>query len=357
TGDSCGGVEVISGSVTMTGGSICDNIGYSGGGVEMGEGTFKISGAPVIKDNYLMGGSECNVYLGEGVTITVNGELKYGAQINIYNTGEIATGFTAANGMGGKDPSDYFISDDSAYNCVYVSNKEDGTVSIGTHDYDNAPWMANYLAHWRACQNGCGTWIDNDFHNSDEEVVSDTYLKSAATCTAKAVYYKSCTTCGAHGTDTFEYGELDEHTHGEAVRENEKAATCTQEGRYDEVVYCSVCQEELSRTPKTTNNIAHPEEVIPAVDATCTVKGSTEGKKCSVCGKVTVAPTEIAMIPHTEAIDNAVAPTCTADGKTEGKHCSVCGYVIVAQTTVQAIGHEYGEWTVTKEATCTEEGS
>ena len=40
------------------------------------------------------------------------------------------------------------------------------------------------------------------------------------------------------------------HTPGTAVRENEKPATCTRSGSYDEVVYCSVCGEELSRESK-----------------------------------------------------------------------------------------------------------
>ena len=34
------------------------------------------------------------------------------------------------------------------------------------------------------------------------------YLKSAATCTAKAVYYNSCTFCGEKGTETFETGNV-----------------------------------------------------------------------------------------------------------------------------------------------------
>ena len=40
------------------------------------------------------------------------------------------------------------------------------------------------------------------------EIADSTYLKSAATFTKKAVYYKSCSVCGVKGTKTFEYGEL-----------------------------------------------------------------------------------------------------------------------------------------------------
>lgn len=43
-------------------------------------------------------------------------------------------------------------------------------------------------------------------HGEWMETVSDSYLKTAATCTAPAVYYKSCKVCGAKGTETFTSG-------------------------------------------------------------------------------------------------------------------------------------------------------
>lgn len=59
---------------------------------------------------------------------------------------------------------------------------------------------------------------------------------------------------------------------------------------------------------------------------------------------------------HTIVTDAAVRATCTQAGKTAGSHCATCGDVIVAQQEIPATGHRWGEWTVTKAATGTEEG-
>ena len=75
---------------------------------------------------------------------------------------------------------------------------------------------------------------------------------SAATCKQKAVYYKSCSVCGAKGTETFESGELAEHT----------------------------------------------EVTDPAVAPTCTTAGKTQGSHCSACGDVLVEQKEIAKLGH-----------------------------------------------------------
>ena len=84
----------------------------------------------------------------------------------------------------------------------------------------------------------------------------------------------------------------------------------------------------------------HIEEIIPAVDATCTTTGLTEGKKCSECGEVLVEQEVIDALGHTEVVDAVVEATCTTTGLTEGKHCSDCGEVIVAQEVIES-EHNY----------------
>ncbi len=57
----------------------------------------------------------------------------------------------------------------------------------------------------------------------------------------------------------------------------------------------------------------HTEEVVPAIDATCTQTGLTEGEKCSVCGEILVAQDEIPMIPHTDADSDGSCDICKQD--------------------------------------------
>lgn len=117
----------------------------------------------------------------------------------------------------------------------------------------------------------------------------------AATCTEDGnVEYWICTGCGKYID-----GNLNVianvviaktgHTAGAAVRENEKAATCTAEGSYDEVVKCKVCGEELSRTTVKVAKLDHtPADAVRENEkaATCIAEGSyTEVVKCSVCDK------------------------------------------------------------------------
>ena len=130
------------------------------------------------------------------------------------------------------------------------------------------------------------------------------------------------------------------HTDGEAVFENVVAATCSAAGSRDSVVFCTVCQAEVSRTKKEIAKLAHTEVTDAAKVPTCTETGLTEGKHCSVCNTVLVAQQNVEALGHTEVVDAAVAPTCTEAGKTEGKHCSVCNAVLVAQQNVEALGHK-----------------
>lgn len=70
------------------------------------------------------------------------------------------------------------------------------------------------------------------------------------------------------------------HTAAAATRENENPATCTADGSYDEVVKCSRCGTEISRTSKTIPALGHDYgEWMVTKEATTTA----EGEKQRVC--------------------------------------------------------------------------
>ena len=144
--------------------------------------------------------------------------------------------------------------------------------------------------------------------------------------------------------------------HSNTEIRNTKSANCITDG-YTGDTYCKDCGELIS-SGEVIPAKGHIEVVDKAVAATCTKTGLTEGKHCSVCNAVIKAQTVVPAKGHTEVIDKAVAATCTKTGLTEGKHCSVCNTVIKAQEVVPATGkHSFGEWKITKAATCTAEGT
>ena len=82
-------------------------------------------------------------------------------------------------------------------------------------------------------------------HDWDEGTVTTT-----PTCTTDGVRTYICKHDASH-TYTVATPATG-HTPSESVRENDVSATCFAAGSYDEVVYCSVCHEEISRVKKTT---------------------------------------------------------------------------------------------------------
>ena len=179
---------------------------------------------------------------------------------------------------------------------------------------------------------------------------------------------------------------------GHQFAETVTAPTCTEQGYT--TYACTVC--DYSYTDNYTEPLGHSPQSIPAVAASCTKGGLSEGSKCSVCKailipqviipalghdygdwSVTTSPTctqkgvetrvcsrddshketrDIEALGHTPQTLKAVAPTCTETGLSEGSQCSVCKEILSAQQVVDALGHDYGDWSVTTPATCTQKG-
>ena len=167
-----------------------------------------------------------------------------------------------------------------------------------------------------------------------------------ATCTKDGKRVWRCTKCGkTYGEKSPALGH--DFGNGRVTRE----ATCTKEG--EKTWTCSRCGATKTDTFPAKG---HSPVSIPAVAATCTATGLTEGSQCSVCGEILKAQETVPATGHTPAAIPAVAPTCTETGLTEGEKCSVCGEILKAQETVAATGHAWSDWATQIEATCTDGG-
>ena len=154
-------------------------------------------------------------------------------------------------------------------------------------------------------------------------------------------------------------GEALGHTAGEPSRENEVAPTCTEQGSYDEVVKCTVCDKELSRETKTVEANGHSWTDINVVKpATCEEEGLVY-KECQTCGSREEQKTPALGHKEKTREENWKAATCTEAGSVDVvTYCTECQKVLSTETkTIDALGHDWkqtGE--VIKESTCTEHG-
>ena len=96
----------------------------------------------------------------------------------------------------------------------------------------------------------------------------------AATCTADGLTEgKHCSVCDEVLVAQTAVPALG-HTEAEPVRENNVPA-CTQNGSYDEVVYCSVCDIELTREHMTVEKNGH--NYVDGICSACNGKKPSEG--------------------------------------------------------------------------------
>lgn len=138
-------------------------------------------------------------------------------------------------------------------------------------------------------------------HNYTSEVTSE------PTCNEDGVLTHTCSKCGDVYTEPV--NKLG-HVYEEDILYE---PTCTKKGVKE---YCCTRCGDVKLTPITA--LGHTEEVLPAVETTCTHSGLTQGKRCAVCGEITVPQETIAKLPHTYSYDyNAQSDIYTAT-------CDVC---------------------------------
>ena len=159
------------------------------------------------------------------------------------------------------------------------------------------------------------------------------------------------------------------HEAGATVAENLNAATCTEDGSVDSVVYCTVCKEELSRKTVVIDATGHKAGAAVAENlkaATCTEAGSVDSVVyCTAC-KEELSRKTVVIEPTGHKAGAAVAEnlkeaTCTAAGSVDSVvYCTVCKAELSRKTVeISVIPHTAGAAVAEnlKEATCTAAGS
>ena len=201
----------------------------------------------------------------------------------------------------------------------------------------------------------CGTVLQAALdHSFTEQNTSDGYLKSAATCTANAVYYYKCSRCAEHGTSTFEKANSalgHDWDDGKIIT----AATCEGAGlkRYTcKRAGCGATKTESVSATGHIWNTAYTTDRQP----TCTEKGE-ESIHCAVCGAIKLnSARDIAALGHAWGDwVITVHETCTTKGS-ETKTCKRDSRHTETRERA-ALGHSYGDWITDKNPTCTETGS
>ena len=161
----------------------------------------------------------------------------------------------------------------------------------------------------------CDTSLDCDHVGTGRVTIPGT----AATCTATGLTSgEKCEICGEITTAQTEIPALG-HTPAEAVRENVTLPTCTEAGKYDSVVYCSVCTEMVSETKDVVDPaLGHAEVSHDAKAPTCTDPGNKAYVTCSRCDYTTFE--SVPATGHSYSAPNcAAAQTCTVCGATKGE--------------------------------------
>lgn len=200
------------------------------------------------------------------------------------------------------------------------------------HNYESG-WTHDEDAHWHACE--CGEKSEKAAHTF-ENIVHELALMTEGDCENGAVYYKSCSVCGALSDETFVGAGAEGHKFGEYTSDGN--ATCKEDGT--KTATCSACGEKNTVTD-AGSKIAHNfGEYTADGNATCEADG-TKSATCSVCGAkdtVTDAGSKTAHSFGEYTSDGSA--TCEADG-TKTATCSVCGAKDTVTDEGSKLAHTY----------------
>ena len=358
-------------TLNMSGGEISGNKATGNGGAvyfyEAGDsseqGILNISGNPVVKDNTVSGKAN-NIYLksGKNLSLSIDHMMTDGASVGI--TTESTDYPVVFSNVFFPDYTSYFFADDpDAY--VKQNNLSRLVLAKRTHTHNwSTEWTTDDTHHWHECTAAGCSVINNAYksgyaeHTYDQEIATADYKASDATCTAKATYYKSCV-CGAKGTETFEYGEVDasNHTFGDWI--DEVPATCKTTGTKGHKD-CTSCNKHFNADGNEITDLTIP--VDPANHVGTPGNWQTDSDKHWKAYSCCSATVEEGTHTYDQEIANAdykaSDATCTAKA-TYYKSC-ICGAKgteTFESGEVDASNHTFGEWINEVPATCVTKGT
>ena len=297
--DMGGGVHIANGTLTLSGnttitGNTCGADSH-GGGVSTYQATIELASKDVTIENNKNGsGAQANLYLRSKAShtnpsyISVTGDL--GSKVFTLTTEKTPT---VGNPVTISQYCDTAVL--NAQNFKYENNDQVSIAVIPTGG--------------KECLKAC-------IHSFTRTSTASKYLKSSATCTSEAVYYKSCA-CGlASSTETFTSGAINPNNH-DLVHHEAKAPTCTEVG-WEAYDACSRCSY-TTKVEKQKTGHSYGETWVKGQDG--------HWKVCEVCQNRSEVE------PHNWKDATTSAPkTCTVCGATTGTKLSAYYYYSPAKT-------------------------
>lgn len=277
------------------------------------------------------------------------------------------------------------VNGEQEYTCTVCNQTKTEPVKATGHD-----WQINKILSAATCtSNGIARYICKTCGYGENHTINATghkpeiRNKKEATCSSTGYTGDTyCSVCNKK-LSSGETIKATGHQHTKLI--NKKDATCEEKG-YSGDTYCEDCKQ-IIKTGKAINPTGHDwDKGTVKKAATCESEGIRE-YTCNTCKKT--KEETIASTGHTKTeIRNKKAATCKEEGYTGDTYCVTCGkklaegkaipktdhdwtitetpatcekdgvrtYICdVCHTTksepIKAIGHSYGAWTTTKEAT------
>ena len=262
----------------------------------------------------------------------------------------------------------------------------DKTITLREHSGGTATCAEQAVCAY--CGQSYGDLLPHDF---TAETTDAKYLKTAATCTEKAVYYKSCTVCGLSSAGTadeatFESGDPLGHDYGNwtSNQNGTHSRVCSHDAAHTETApctggtatclepaLCEVCgtgygekdPEHHTGTAEWITTEETHKQAYTCCGAVVVAEGShiyddEKDATCNVCGFNRVIPHNHTYDGwstdaenHWRACTDPVCPDPTGSILDQEAHvydndkdaiCNVCGYV--RTITPPAHEHSYGAW-------------